>query len=359
MTDDLITIFKLEDNEELFKEALKPKSVGGSVEFKRMAREGDILLDKALTEIFKEALDTGVLNELMTSIHNRNCLIPLGYHLKIDEYVIKYHNSDNFSDNDIKEAIEALLYASSKVNKSEITNIVKKLLGIVEKYQLYEINYTNQLLELYQANGFDLPEFVLIDAGGPNHQKQWQCKIKDDFFGTNKEYISDIFPIFKEAKQNAAQKFLSEITGISKPAFKKSRPKSSREMKVEGKIIQSLEFSEIVFSKLGGGDFSVPPQLTTNSGETLLEWVERKRKRPFSMLMLLSARIPEISGSAWFASLEFSELALLNIQIEDEHFFEIGIGSSRSQARKDAAEKILKRSKIIAWLYQHKKDEMI
>ena len=65
MEEDLIALFKLEKHEELFKKALKPKSVGGSDEFKLMAREGDILLDKALTKIFKEAPDTGVLNELM------------------------------------------------------------------------------------------------------------------------------------------------------------------------------------------------------------------------------------------------------------------------------------------------------
>ena len=39
MIEDLIQFFKLEKNEALFKKALKPKSVGGSDEFKIMARE--------------------------------------------------------------------------------------------------------------------------------------------------------------------------------------------------------------------------------------------------------------------------------------------------------------------------------
>ncbi len=66
------------------------------------------------------------------------------------------------------------------------------------------------------------------------------------------------------------------------------------------------------------------------------------------MLVLLSGRLSEISGVSWYASLEFAEMALLNIKIEEEHFFEIGMDLSRSKARKDAAEKIIRNSKLIA-----------
>jgi len=83
------------------------------------------------------------------------------------------------------------------------------------------------------------------------------------------------------------------------------------------------------------------------------------KKDPFATLLLLSARVSEISGSNWHASLEEMELILLNIKIGEQDFFEVGMGSSKTKARNDAAKKIYANSKLINWLIQNKKDELI
>jgi dsRNA-specific ribonuclease len=360
MTNNLMTFFKLEDNEQLFKQALKPKSLGGSDEFKRWAREGDLLFDQALAEIFNETRNVGDLNKVMTSIHSSNCLVAVGYYLGIDQQMLKYYGSSVFTNNDIKEAIEALLYASRKVNdKKTIKGIVENILEIIEENNFFDINYKGRLQELHQKNNYPVPEYFTIDAGGPPHDKRWQSKVKDDYFGTNKEFVSDVFSSLKDAEQDAAHKFLYALGEVTRKESGLLQATQTGTV-VEGKISQSFEQSEIVFSKLADNGFSVPPRISKDTGETLVEWFERKRKKnPFTALLLLNARVEEITGSTRYATLDEQELVLLNITINGDSFFELGTGTSRTKARKDAAKKILVKSKLTKWLQKHKKNERI
>jgi len=267
MENELIKIFKLEMNEELFKKALKPKSVGGNEDFKIMARDGDILLNKALMEIYKKAPNTGVLTQIMGSVHEKNCLVQLGYYLEIGSYIRDYYQSSDFSDNDIKEAIEALLSASSKVNdKATILTIIKELVDIIEKNQFYLENYKGRLLELYQENNYPLPEFILIDAGGPDHLKRFQSKMIDEYFGTNQEYISDVCTTRKEAEQNVAQKFMYELNRAVKPIIRKPRDKLS-EIITEKDSKQSIHLQQITFSKLERDEYDNKLLVSENTGE--------------------------------------------------------------------------------------------
>lgn len=81
---------------------------------------------------------------------------------------------------------------------------------------------------------------------------------------------------------------------------------------------QSLLDKEVVFSKPDKDTlFQDKMQLTSETEETLIDWFNRKlSKNPFGALILLSARLTEISGSAWGASIKQGELILLNVQIE-------------------------------------------
>jgi len=360
LTKDLLKVFQLEKHKDLVRKSLKPKSLGGTDEFKILARKGDLILDEALTELFKGITTTGNLNKLMTSIHNENCLIRLGIHLKIDQYFLKAYSSNSFSNTDIKEAIEVLIYISSTVNNLELINeIVEKLYEIIKKNNFFEINYKNILQEHYQSNTSHLPEYIPIDAGGPDHVKHWQSKIKDEFFGTDKEYISDLFSKIIDAEQDVAYKFLRELDLINNKILS-IKQLNFQDEKITKIIKQSVHLPEIVFSLYEIEDSKKNISLTTNTGEFLIDWFNRKRKKnPFSALLLLSARLDEISYTCWFASLVNTELILINLKINENNFFELAVGETRTKAKKEAGSKVIEKSELINWLLQFKKNEQI
>ena len=83
-----------------------------------------------------------------------------------------------------------------------------------------------------------------------------------------------------------------------------------------------------------------------------MDWVSRKLKKPFRMMVVLSARLPELQYLSWSCSVESIEIVfvLLNIRFDDTDHFSIGIGPNKSKARKDAALKIIETSLLLEWL---------
>lgn len=125
---------------------------------------------------------------------------------------------------------------------------------------------------------------------------------------------------------------------------------------------QSLTQKDIVFSKPEGPGYysNGEMKLSTGTGETLIEWVQKKtRKNPFGMLMMLSARLDDVSGAAWHASLESDELVLLNVEIGGQAYFEVGSGSSRTKARKNAGTKIMESARLYNWIESNHSGELI
>ena len=124
---------------------------------------------------------------------------------------------------------------------------------------------------------------------------------------------------------------------------------------------QSISQRKIIFSK---GEISeleeVSMKISVDTGKYLANWAQQKaKKNPYSTLLILSARLPnEIHGSSWNASMDFGKLILLNLQLLDQNFFEVGYGTSKSQARKDATAKIIENSNLIEWLNEHHGNEI-
>ncbi len=361
----LMKLFQLEDNQEIFDLALTPKSCGGGDEFKLLALYGDKIIDLALIIDFSNQgfTNTGVISPAIDSFHNEDALNALGRYLEIDHLMNPLDKSKPISDGDVKEGVEALIGAAYQ--KHGLTTCIKIVQRLYEQSESFSTkpgeekatilteNLVGMLQEWLASQGLGIPVYEGIRVGGTNDNPLWRCQVSFEYHGEKVKEKSDIFSNKRLAKKNAAQKALVAL-GIRKDNVSRVFG-SIQEVKIPETATQSLQEREILFTKGGrGGHFITGEiQLTTQTGETVLEWAEKKiKKNPYGSLILLSARLEEISGSSWSTSLEDQELILLNIVIEDMPYFEIGKGKSKTKARKDAAQKIIRSSNLIKWIAQ-------
>ena len=120
---------------------------------------------------------------------------------------------------------------------------------------------------------------------------------------------------------------------------------------------QSMAQNIICFSKdsIQGGYFKKRKiSISVNKGEKLVDWAQRKAKQnSLSMLILLSARLQDVSGSVWHLSIQNGELIFLNITLKDKKFFEIGYGKSVNQAQKQAGNRFIRNSNLFQWIEKY------
>ena len=83
---------------------------------------------------------------------------------------------------------------------------------------------------------------------------------------------------------------------------------------------------------------------------TLPHWMQIGiwRKNLFSMLFVLSARVPDFSITSFWNNAT-SEMALV-VRKEDEIFVEISEGDSKNKAKQSVAEKIIHSANIWEWV---------
>ncbi|MCM1987003.1 hypothetical protein [Methanococcoides seepicolus] len=82
----------------------------------------------------------------------------------------------------------------------------------------------------------------------------------------------------------------------------------------------------------------------------MVDWItEKANKNVFSMWFLLSTRLKNVSVASWTCETFSDKLSLLNLQLGDKNYFTVGYGSSNTQARKDAGNKMLIEASIFEW----------
>ncbi len=346
--------FMLENHETLFKQAITPKSCGGGDQFKYFALLGDYIINLSLFYYFSEKgiKNSGILTSKIMSVHNEWTLCKLGEYFEIVSQMVPLDPNHKITDKELKECIEALIGLNYKIHdltKSEI--IIKELMNIIEENQFFDLNPIGELIEFFQKNGKNL---IFPDAervGGKDHAPLFCCTIKEVIFNKEFHIISEKFSRKCYARKDAAQKFLAklELTGKNSIDIK-----SERKKEISKSPTQSLSNEDLNFSKstIGGGYFKHDEfQLSSGTSETLYDWAKRKSiKNPFSMLLLLNARLDDVTGSSWHASLPTGDLILLNISLKDQVYFEIGFAESKNKAKKEATRKIIDNSKLFEWL---------
>lgn len=212
--DQLIQFFYLTENKSLFMTAIHPKSCGGGKDFKFLALFGDNVLNLSLLEIVSrdKTRATGELTEAIQAFHNKKTLIRIARYLKIPTVMVREFEKECFTNNDLKESVEALLGATYQINGLETCKqVITKMVQISQENAFFNPNPIGFLQILFQKKNFLLPEYHTTRAGGSDHQSKFRCTVKGDYEGKKYEIRSGIHSSKKEAEKDAARLFLKEL----------------------------------------------------------------------------------------------------------------------------------------------------
>ncbi len=356
-------VFSLKENEDLYKNAITPKSCGGGDNFKYLALLGDFILNLTLFNYFskKGIKNSGELTKKIQSVHNEWTLCQLGEFLEITDEMNPTDSNYEITDNEIKESVEALIGANNKIPESSDSELIAgKLMEIIEKYDFYDSNPVGKLIEFFQENKKTLTFPDPIRISKANELPLYRCTIRESIMGEDYLIISDDLSRKCYARKDAAQKFLYKLGLTDKDGI----GIKSRKKEVTTIPKQSLSNEEIIFSKssIGGGYFKqVPMELSTETGENIVKYAMRKaKKKPFFLLVSLSGRLNTLSGSTWHASMtNGGELILLHLKLDEQNYFDIGFAESKSKAKKEVALKIIESSNLYQWLEDNYSETMI
>lgn len=363
--DGVCNFFNLDKESSLFNQAIKPRSCGGDAKFEQLAAYGDLILDLNLvTHLISQGYETkGDITQERQKIHRENILVAFANELQIGNILYPL-SGEVLGNKDLSECIEALLGANFQTHgllESEI--IVNNLIKIFEEQELYNSSTSSEefadpiskLNQLYQnKNNKNFPNELLNPEriGGQDHNPIYKVDTHIKFGNEDFHVVSDEFNSKKDAKQNAALNLLNQIRGQSPIPIINERKQSEKVVTTS----YSMDDEQLIFDKL---DMDRTMNISTNTEENLIDWITRKSKKPFGMLVLLSARLSDLSYSSWNCSIQSGELVLLNIQFGENDYFCIGNGSSKSKARKDAGYQVLERSSLLDWLNETYSDYKI
>ena len=354
----LESFFGLEHNLDLFQKALTPKSCGGGHEFKYLALIGDIILDLSFLAIMSggQVVDSGFLTPEMKTFHNDDTLYQVAVVLKLNSFMIPTDANHTINEDEMKEAFEALLGASYYVHGFEKPcSIVSLILHEAELNGItLDTNYIGDLQEFAQKNKYPMPEYKYSENFGSDHEPIFYCTIHFLEY----EVTSEPSNRKDKAKKNAAYKMLLKF-GLVDENGSKSEIKDNKEI-ISKNVKQSIDQRSITFEKADIANSDKFINLESKTGETLPDWAHRKAlKEPFAMLVLLSARVVEFSGSSWLADIESFSLVVMHLKYKEKQYFTIGFGQSRTKARKDAADRMIEEFNLFSILEENYLDTLI
>lgn len=209
----------------LLQEAITHKSYANEMQLEikfgneRLEFLGDAVLELVITHILMKKLPKcpeGKLSKMRAAIINRNGLSSIAERFELGKFILLGRGEEATSGRTKKsilanmyEAILAAVYYDGGYLK--VFNLIKKhftiLIGeAVEKG--YFRDYKSRLQEYCQSTFSSVPEYVLISAKGPDHDKRFA------FHGmiNGKPYAIGHGKNRKQAEQDAARKILAILT---------------------------------------------------------------------------------------------------------------------------------------------------
>ena len=355
--EELIRFFKLDKYDELFLKAIQPKSCGGDDEFKFLALKGDYILKACLLDILHRTYmtqNTGNLTALGSKFHNERTLATLSDYFGITSLMKPIDINYTIDKNDKKEVIEALLEASNQTNNLVVSKeIVEKLYLKAEELEILDFDVISKLQTFCQQNGFPIPEYSdPVQISGSDHNPIFQCevvvKLEEEY-----TFLSEPSKSKDDARRSAALKASKKLNIVCE-----NFTIITDEIEETLSAKKSLDSELLQFKQLGA--FDAEMKLSKNTNQLLLDYIKEKyNDDPFEMLIKVSARLDDLSGNLWSASIvnnlenDIYELILLYLNLHGKDYFEIGIAESKNKAKKDAAIKIIERSKFFAWIEEN------
>jgi ribonuclease III len=179
---------------------------------------GDSVLSLVVAEYLFENFpdeNEGFLTKIRAKLVNRIALSDAAEEIGLAKFILINHNLTNTfaraSKTVLSDAFEALIGAVYLDHDLEVSKkfINRVLINPITKDGDYLIdeNYKSQLLEYAQANRFDVPNYIVIEEVGPQHDRTFTVKVNlgNDYYGigTGKNK--------KTAEQSAAKSALEKI----------------------------------------------------------------------------------------------------------------------------------------------------
>ncbi|MFA4852513.1 MAG: ribonuclease III [Bacteroidales bacterium] len=189
---------------------------GIKINNERLEFLGDAILSAIIADyLFKKfpQKDEGFLTEMRSRIVSRDNLNKLSKKLGINKFIRAGDNNVYRSiDGDAFEAIVGAMFLDKGYNLSKKT-IIRRIIKYhidIEDLEANDLNYKSKLIEWAQRERKQV-EFVVTDEVGNGYKKQYIIEAVIDKVpsGTGIDYS------IKKAEQNAAEKALSKISGIT------------------------------------------------------------------------------------------------------------------------------------------------
>ncbi|WP_297809811.1 ribonuclease III [uncultured Helicobacter sp.] len=196
----------------LLKEALTHKSAKRGNHNERLEFLGDAVLDLIIGEFLYTKFPhspEGELSKMRASMVNEKSFAKLARHLNLGKYLYistsEEQNNGREKDSILSNAFEAVMGAVYLESGLEIVR--KLVLELVEtiypKIDLKSLFYDHKtaLQELTQSLFGTIPEYIVLDSFGPDHNKEFLMSVQIQ----NKEYAKAFGKSKKEAQQICAK----------------------------------------------------------------------------------------------------------------------------------------------------------
>ncbi len=149
----------------------------------------------------------GVLTDIKKILASNESLKPLAEDIKLEKYIL-YGVLENISDvfDDVIEALIAAIHLDQ--GYIEANNFVCNhfdLRGALGKID--GLNPKGKLSEICDKNGWDLPEYRLLDEQGPDHKKSFTIGL----YVCGEQVSIGIGNKIKDAEADAAEKYLKKM----------------------------------------------------------------------------------------------------------------------------------------------------
>ncbi|AFV25199.1 ribonuclease III [Methanolobus psychrophilus R15] len=361
--DELQRLFHLENDPMLFETALSPRSCGGNAKYERLALYGDSVLDMHLYDYLfdKGLILKGQVSYYKGTIHQKPVIKAFAEEvLGLSAIMSPLDKTYSPEERDMAETFEALLGSSFQVNglgacKEIVYSFIEFALNEQRRLQeegMFDLsrNYIGELLEMFPGKKLNELLGEPTEYRLPTGRTAYQIAGSTTIEGITYDICTSQYPRKRMAQQEAAYIVLCKINGED-PKFDPAYdiiPVQEKTVTVK----TSITSEELVFCKPSSGSGSM--EVSTDNGELLVDWAERKAKKDaYKMLVLLSSRADDVRGAPWICDTSEGVLALVTIKLGDEMHFAIGVGPSNSKARTSAAEKLILESNIFRWLEEH------
>lgn len=200
-------------------DAFKKANDLGSDNYEKLEYLGDSVLGLIVAEYFyhdeeieeyaraQDRKIEGVLTDIKKILASNESLKPLAEDIKLDKYIL-YGVLENIGDifDDVIEALIAAIHLDR--GYAEANNFVCNhfdIRGALGKID--DLNPKGKLSEICDKNGWDLPEYRLMDEQGPDHKKSFTIGL----YVCGEQVSTGKGHRIKDAEADAAEKYLKEM----------------------------------------------------------------------------------------------------------------------------------------------------